>query len=106
MAFELLVNFEEFWLRLRQDIAAANKAVLIQTFAFEGDSIGEQLAAALLACRASDKRILADSFTRVVFSDKCRFWPASLLDQTLKDELEKTSALRDQLQSAGIEIRF
>jgi cardiolipin synthase len=106
MTFELLVNFEEFWARLRQDMASANDSVLIQTFAFEGDSVGQQLADALLACRANDKRILADSFTRIVLSDKFRFWPTSLLDHDLKDEFEKTGALREKLQSLGVEIRF
>ena len=63
MAVELLVNFNEFWSRLCEDIARARESVFVQTFAFEGDSVGKQLAEALLSSHARDKRVLADSYT-------------------------------------------
>ena len=47
MAVELLVNFNEFWSRLREDIARAQDSIWIQTFAFEGDSVGQELAGAM-----------------------------------------------------------
>src|ERR1051325_5052631 len=75
MAVELLVNFNEFWSRLRADMAQAQDSIWIQTFAFEGDSVGQELARALLAAPACDQRILADSFTRVVLSDRFRYSP-------------------------------
>ena len=70
MPTELLVNFNEFWSRLSADIHAAKESVFIQTFALEGDSIGKQLSDTLLASCAKDRRILADSFTRIVLSDR------------------------------------
>src|SRR5947199_5163844 len=106
MAVELLVNFEEFWARLSQDIAFANDSVLIQTFAFEGDSVGQRLTDALLASPAKDKRILADSFTRVVLSDRFRYSPANWLDRGLKAEARQTAALWSQLKSAAVAIKF
>ena len=106
MAFELLVDFTEFWSRLRQDIASANDSVFIQTFAFEGDSVGQELARTLIASSAKDKRVLADSFTRVVLSDRFRYAPANLLDQDLKDEARETKALWSRLESAGVAIKF
>src|SRR2546429_347531 len=36
MAVELLVNFEEFWTRLSQDIASAHDSVFVQRFAYLG----------------------------------------------------------------------
>ena len=106
MAFELLVNFDQFWSRLRQDIASASDSVFIQTFAFEGDSVGQKLTDALLASPARDKRILADSFTRVVLSDRFRYSPANLLDRNLKDEARNTAALWSQLKSVGVATKF
>lgn len=106
MAVELLINFDEFWMRLREDIAAARESVLIQTFAFEGDPVGQQLAEALLSSSARDKRILADSFTRVVLSDRFRYSPASLFDRDLKREASDTAAMQSRLKSAGVRIKF
>jgi cardiolipin synthase len=106
MPTELLVNFKEFWTRLRADISAARESVLVQTFALEGDSIGKQLAEALLASPAKDKRILADSFTRIVLSDRFRYAPASLLDPKLKEEAHETELMSAQLASAGVAIKF
>jgi cardiolipin synthase len=106
MPIELLVNFNEFWTRLRADICAAKESVFIQTFALEGDSIGKQLAAALLASPARDKRILADSFTRIVLSDRLRYAPANFFDPKLKQEARETDVMRSQLESAGVQIKF
>src|SRR5205807_1509771 len=106
MTVELLVNFDEFWARFHQDIASANDSVFIQTFAFEGDSVGQRLTDALLASPAKDKRILADSFTRVVLSDRFRYSPANLLDRDLKDEARKTKTLWSHLKSAGVATKF
>src|SRR5918992_1132324 len=106
MAIELLVNFNEFWSRLREDIARAQESVLVQTFAFEGDSVGKQLAEALLSSPARDKRVLADSFTRIVLSDRFRYSPANILDSELRHEARETVAMRSSLESAGVGIRF
>src|SRR6476646_2041378 len=106
MPTELLVNFDEFWSRLRADICAAEGSVFVQTFALEGDSIGKQLAEALLESTAQDKRILADSFTRTVLSDRFRYAPANLLDAKLKQEARATDAMRAQLEEAGVQIKF
>ena len=106
MPTELLLNFAEFWSRLRGDIAGARESVFVQTFAFEGDSVGKQLAAALLSSPAPDKRILADSFTRIVLSDRFRYSPSNILDGELRREARETRRLRLELESAGIEIKF
>ena len=106
MTIELLVNYNEFWARLSEDVAAAEKAVFVQTFAFEGDSVGKQLSEALLRSPARDKRILADSFTRVVLSDRFKYSPANLLNRELRHEARDTTAMKRELESAGIQIRF
>jgi len=36
---DLLVNYNEFWTRLSEDIRSARRSVFVQTFAFEGDAV-------------------------------------------------------------------
>ena len=106
MNTELLVDFGEFWSRLSEDIRSARHSVVVQTFAFEGDPAGKQLSEALLSSAATDKRILADSFTRVVLSDRFRFSPANILDEKLRQEARETKDMMRELKDAGVEVRF
>ncbi len=106
MAIELLVDFNEFWPRLREDIARAQDSVWIQTFAFEGDPVGQDLTRSLLASSARDRRILADSFTRVVLSDRFRYSPANLLDEGLRREARATQLMSHALKAAGVAVNF
>ncbi|HJZ79783.1 MAG TPA: phosphatidylserine/phosphatidylglycerophosphate/cardiolipin synthase family protein [Pyrinomonadaceae bacterium] len=106
MSIELLVDFREFWPKLRADIQAAQDSVWVQTFALEGDSVGRELAAALIASPAGDKRILADSFTRIVLSDRFRYWPSNVLDPELRREARETASLMSALKSSGVLINF
>lgn len=103
---ELLVNFNEYWTRLRADILAARDSVCIQTFALEGDSVGTQLAEVLLSSAAPDKRILADSFTRIVLSDRFKYSPANYFDGTLRDEARATSEMVGTLRQRGVGVRY
>lgn len=106
MKTELLINFGEFWSRLSEDIRSAQQSIFIQTFAFEGDTVGKQLSAALISSPARDKRVLADSFTRIVLSDRFRYFPANFFDPLLRREASDTSAMMWRLKSAGVKIKF
>lgn len=106
MKTELLVDFNEFWTRLSDDIRSARQSVFVQTFAFEGDPVGKQLSDALLSSAATDKRILADSFTRIVLSDRFRFSLANIFDEKLRQEARETAAMMGKLKEGGIELRF
>jgi cardiolipin synthase len=106
MSINLLVDFEEFWSSLRADIAAARESVMVQTFAFEGDRIGSDLAAVLLGATAPDKRVLIDSFSRIVLSDRFRYSPTNFLDRALRSEAEDTAAMLSRLSRAGIKIQY
>src|SRR6266849_10248875 len=106
MSFELLIDFSEFWSRLSADIRSAQESVFVQTFAFEGDVVGKQLSAALLSSPAKDKRILADSFTRFVLSDRFRYSPASLFDRELRGEARATAGMFREIKNAGVELKF
>lgn len=106
MPIELLVDYKDFWSRLSKDIAAAQHSVLVQTFAFEGDVVGKKLSQALLSSSAPDKRVLADSFTRLVLSDRFKYLPTNLFNRELRREARDTATMMRKLNRAGVQIRF
>jgi cardiolipin synthase len=103
---DLLVDFKEFWTRVREDILSARDSVLIQTFALEGDSVGHQLSTALQSSVAREKKILADSFTRIVLNDRFKYSPANLLDTELRHEARATRVMIEALRADGVQIQF
>ncbi|MCU1267126.1 MAG: hypothetical protein JWM21_3444 [Acidobacteria bacterium] len=105
MKARILVDFDAFWTSLARDIGEAQQQVLVQTFSFEGDRIGRLLADAMIGSRAPDKRILADSFSRVVLSDKCLLAPAHWFDQQIAAEVSATIELHTELCSSGVQIK-
>jgi cardiolipin synthase len=106
LSIELLVDFNQFWSRLSADIRSAQQSVFVQTFAFEGDTIGKQLSAALLSSSAPDRRMLADSFTRIVLSDRFRYSPANFFDRELRREARATAKMLGEVKRAGVELKF
>lgn len=62
--FELLENGEEFFPRVFEAIAAAQREVMVETFILWDDKVGQQLHAALLAAarRGADVHVLVDGF--------------------------------------------
>ena len=106
MSIELLIDFNEFWSRLNEDIRLAQQTIFVQTFALEGDQVGQKLSEALLSSPARDKRILADSFTRIVLSDRFRYSPANIFDRELRQEARETERMIRRLKAAGIALSF
>ena len=105
MKISLLVDFENFWNSLRQDLSAAKDSVYVQTFSFEADHIGNLLAEALTDSRARDKRILADSFSRIVVSDKFLYSPSNWFDRELKAEVRATRNGALILCASGVAVK-
>jgi cardiolipin synthase len=106
MKIELLVDFEAFWSALARDLNAANDHVFVQTFSFEGDCVGRKLAEALIRSPARDKRVLADSFSRVMLSDRFLYSPKNWFDKKLAEEVCATKALHNQLSSHHVAIKY
>lgn len=106
MRFQLLVDFDSFWASLSHDIHQAQAFTFVQTFSFEGDRIGKQLSDALSASRALDKRILVDSFSRVVLSDKFLYAPGNWGNRDLLHEVRETRRLHSSLARAAVQIKY
>ena len=106
MRFQLLVDFESFWASLARDIHQARAYTFVQTFSFEGDRIGKQLSDALSASAAIDKRILVDSFSKIVLSDRILYAPANWGNETLRHEARETRRLHSTLAGAAVQIKY
>lgn len=91
---------------MRADLAEAREYAYIQTYSFEGDSVGTDLANALLAARAPNLKLLIDSFTRVNQSDRWIAAPRNLFDRALREEVRNTRRLVRALRGAGVSVRF
>ncbi len=100
------MDASEFWPRAEADITAARERVLVQTLSFEGDAAGQRLALALRQSPARDRRVLVDSFTKHVVSDRLVHKPANLFDPALRAEVRATRAMFRELSLAGIPVRF
>jgi len=106
MRFQLLVDFDSFWENLSRDIQQAEAYTYVQTFSFEGDRAGKMLADSLSAAQAPDKRILVDSFSRVVISDRFLYAPRNWRDRELQLEVRETRRLHRTLAAAGVQIKY
>jgi cardiolipin synthase len=106
MTTELLLGADAFWNRLAGDIARAKHEVVVQMMTFEGDAAGLRLADALLASPAAKKRVIVDSYTRFVQSDRFLYTPGALLDPALRAEAASTRAMFAGLENAGTGVRF
>jgi cardiolipin synthase len=103
---EILVDAEEFMTRLEQDIAGAEDCVLIQTMSFEGDRAGGRLTAALKASPARNRKLLVDSYSRFVQSDKFKLLPKYWRNPEVREELESTQTLLSELQASQVQVKL
>ena len=60
----------------------------------------------LLSSRSSDKRLLIDSYTKCVLSDKFLYTPVHLFDKELRQEVTETKRLIALLREHGVHVKF
>ena len=102
----ILVDSAAFWEALKTDLAAARDYACVQTYSFEGDAVGEALTTELLSAKASDRRLLIDSYTRINQSDQWIPSPGFLLNRELREEVQNTRHLVSTLRSNGVGVRY
>jgi cardiolipin synthase len=105
MNIELLVDAREFWERMKEDLARARHSAYVQTFSFEGDRVGTGLARALQRCRARDRRLLVDGYSRLYHSDRLIVGPA-WLERPFRREVMLTRRWVRRLRDGGARVRF
>ncbi len=105
MKIELLLDAEEFWARMCDDLRAAERRAYIQTFTFEGDRVGVALGRALRSARAADRRLLIDRYSLLYHSDRVIPGPA-WLDRSFRREVFLTRRWVTRLRAEGVGVRF
>jgi cardiolipin synthase len=101
--YALQVGAEAFWRDAARDIAAARRRVLVQAMTFEGDSVGQAVAAAVAAAGAADRRILVDDYTRHVINDRILL---TTRDPAIHAEAEATHLMFGRLMDLGVGVRI
>ena len=102
----ILVDSAAFRQALRADLAAARDYAYLQTYSFEGDSVGTAITEELLSSQVADRRLLVDSYTRINQSDRWIPSPGFLFDRELREEVRNTRRLVAALRSDGVGVRF
>lgn len=105
MRIELLVDSSEFWERARADLSGAQRSAYLQTFSFEGDDVGSEVAAALATSGARDRRLLVDGYSLLYHSDRLIPGPAWLRSD-LRREVRSTHRWVRYLRRSGALVRF
>jgi cardiolipin synthase len=102
---ELLVGADAFWRRAAGDCARASRRLLVEVMTFEGDSVGQRVAADIVSSPARDRRVIVDGYSRVVLSDQWARWPMARMTDALRAEKRATQAMFDGLSAAGVGVR-
>ncbi len=106
MQSQVLVGSKAFMDAFNSQAMDARKSLYVQAMTFEGDSAGEQLIELMLDSPAKDKRLLIDSFSKVVISDHFVFGPKYLKDKSFRQEIENTKALIRKAEDNGIQVKY
>jgi cardiolipin synthase A/B len=104
---QLQIDASEFWPSLQRDIREATEYVYIQSMSFEADRVGKALAAELTACRAADRRIIADEFYTVRrINDNFLHNPKHWFNKAVWQERDDTLAMLEQLRADGVGVKL
>lgn len=85
---------------------SATKSLYVQAMTFEGDEAGSQLIDLMINSPAKDKRLLIDSFSKVVISDSFVFGSRYFRDKAFREEIAHTRTLIRKAQANGIHVRY
>lgn len=106
MQSDLLVGSEKFMSSLAEISSKAKESFYVQAMTFEGDEAGEQLIATMNASPAADKRLLIDSYSKVVINDHFVHSSKYLFDSTFRSEVKNTRRLIKRAKESGIQVKF
>ena len=96
----------DFFDQLRNDISVAKDRVWIQCMSFEGDAIGQQLTEALISSPASDKRLMVDSYSKLVHNDTVLAFPTAWINIPLLKERYQTDQCWKKMKKNKVQVHF
>lgn len=103
---QVLIGADEFMQALGHRAQYARDSLYVQAMTFEGDAAGERLIDLMISSPAKDKRLIVDSFSKVVVSDRFVFGPKYLKDASFRAEIKNTNALLHKAEANGVQVRF
>ena len=106
MKIEILIDSDELWPRLESDIRLAKHQIYIQTLSFEGDKVGRRLSNLILRKPSCDRKLLIDSYTKFVLSDKFLYAPRNFLKGSVRRERRQTIQMISNLTDNHVEVKF
>lgn len=102
----ILLGSASFKQRLEETAANAKESLFVQAMTFEGDAAGEWLLGVMKSSPAKDKRLLIDSYSKVVINDHFIFSLKYLFDEYFRAEIKNTKKVVQEAQKIGIRIQF
>lgn len=102
----ILLGSTSFKERLEETASKAKKSFFVQAMTFEGDDAGEWLLDTMKKSPAKDKRLLIDSYSKVVINDHFIFSLKYLLDKNFQEEVRNTRRIIEEAEKVGIGIKF
>jgi len=104
--YTLLIDAAEFQEALANDVASALKRVYVQAMTFEGDVAGHFLADILTASPATEKKLIVDSYSKIIQSDRFIYSPRHYFRKDVIQEKNDTRILVKRLRANGVDVRF
>lgn len=106
MSFLLLIDSDEFRAQLLQDISGARSRVYVQAMTFDADRSGLRIARAIMDAAAPDRRVLIDTVSRYIVSDRFIYYPQNWRDPGLRREWQATQDLAGEFAARGVGVRI
>lgn len=106
MRINLFVDSAEFWHSFKEDTQNSSDYVYIQTLSFEGDNVGKMVSDHLLSLRPRDIRVLVDTYTKYIISDRFYYRPKNFFDKDLRLERKGTIKMIDELNRTGVKVKY
>ena len=102
----ILLGSNNFKKRLEEVASSATSSFLAQAMTFEGDEAGRWLIDTMKSSPAKEKKLLIDSYSKLVIND--HFVPSFkyMNDSAFRDEVKATTALVEEAITNKIEVKF
>ncbi|MEP0984717.1 phosphatidylserine/phosphatidylglycerophosphate/cardiolipin synthase family protein [Ekhidna sp.] len=103
---QILLGSKTFMDRLEEVALGASDSFLAQAMTFEGDDAGKWLIDIMKASPAKDKRLLIDSYSKVVINDHFVKSFKYFKDRAFRNEVKETAKLIEKARASGIGVKF
>ncbi len=103
---QILVDSNEFFASLKNDVRLARKSVFCQMLSLEGGSAGNAFRNLLSSRSDIDRRVIVDSYSNVILNDKALCSPKNFFDRDLRARRRATKTLRNDLRKQGVALKI